>query len=471
LRYPQPADEGLSAAGALQVGAPRPDAHGFLRRDKQFPTSFVHDDGARHFMWGTTYYHLLLNARAGDRWKAAIDGAGRYGMNKVRFSLSPSGDGERSGDYPSTRPFVDKELRRLDLAHWRTADRVIDYMNSHGMLADVVFFWRMSEKAVSAEKRKADERFLRYAIARYAAYPNVIWCMVNEWNYSSVPRDYWNHLGRLVRAEDPWSRSGNLLRVHSIHQQTRPDWNFTDQDWPSHAILQLGVRNRGTSARIGDEWANAGKAGTRFRHGDEWGNHSIVRNWTGKYPIVNDEYGYIGEPQDDSEPKNADGSYKSMTREKHRHAMWGIAVGGGYGAAGDKNQYGANGRPYFSANWHDAPEYGDVRRLVDFFTKGDVEYWKMAPHNELVKGDRVYALAEPGRQYVIYAAAGGPCTAILAAGTDAAVRFDPGTGKKENLAEVPGGQQVFQLPQDRDTVLLLRAKPAAPKQRQGSEAR
>jgi Domain of unknown function (DUF5060) len=36
----------------------------------------------------------------------------------------------------------------------------------------------------------------------------------------------------------------------------------------------------------------------RFRHGDEWGNHSIVRNWTGKYPVVNDEYGYIGEPQD-----------------------------------------------------------------------------------------------------------------------------------------------------------------------------
>jgi hypothetical protein len=59
----------------------------------------------------------------------------------------------------------------------------------------------------------------------------------------------------------------------------------------------------------------------------------------------------------------------------------------------------------------------------------------------------------------------------LAAGTYVAVRFDPATGKKEDLGEAPGGQQVFQLPQDRDTVLLLRAKPAAPKQPQGSEAR
>src|SRR3990172_9609076 len=125
--------------------------------------------------------------------------------------------------------------------------------------------------------------------------------MVNEWNYSEVPQEYWNHLGRLVRKEDPWSRDGEFLRALSIHQQTRPDWNFPDETWPSHAILQLGVRNRGTSVRIGDEWVQAGRGSRRFRHGDEWGNHSITRNWTGQYPVVNDEYGYIGEPQDVSE--------------------------------------------------------------------------------------------------------------------------------------------------------------------------
>jgi hypothetical protein len=173
---------------------------------------------------------------------------------------------------------------------------LLQYLAEQGVLADVIVFPYKQEGSYGTHAQ--DERYLRYALARLAAYPNVIWCLVNEWNYSNIPIDYWNRMGRVGRDEDPWSREGAFLRAHSIHQQTRPDWNFTDQTWPSHAIIQLGVRNRGTSARIGDEWANAGKAGQRFRHGDEWGNHSIVRNWTGKYPVVNDEYGYIGEPQD-----------------------------------------------------------------------------------------------------------------------------------------------------------------------------
>ncbi len=449
----QPADSGLATTGQFEAVAPPENAHGFLRRDERFPTCFVFDDGTHHFMWGTTYYQLLANARRGDRWQEAIDGAQRYGMTKARISLSPSSGGDKSGGY-SSHPFLDDEQSQLDLAHWRAADRAIAYMNDHGFGADLILFWRKTE--TSPQIRTQDERYVRYALARYAAYPNVTWCVVNEWNYSTIPQEEWNHLGRLVRQEDPWSREGNLLRVHSIHQQTRPDWNFTDQSWPSHAILQLGVRNRGPSTRIGDEWAAAGKSGERFRFGDQWGNHSIVRNWTGRYPIVNDEYGYVGEPQDDSEPKTS-GQFARMTREKHRQAMWGIATGGGYGSAGDKNDYGSDGRPYFSANWHDTPEYGDVRRLTDFFTKRGIEYWRMAPHNEsVVAGQRTYVLAEPGRSYVIYAAAGGDFSLDIPAGRFSVRRYDPRGGEEIDLPAVDGPAKLpFSFPDRQDWVLHL----------------
>jgi hypothetical protein len=453
-----PADAGLKTAGQFEAAGPRSSSHGFLRRDERHPTSFVFDDGTRHFMWGTTHYHLLLNARAGDRWKEAIDGAMRYGMSKTRISLAtPRGE---SRGYPGSAPFQDEARRQPDLEHWRTADRVIQHLNERGFLADLILFWRMNEKAVSNEMRAADHRYLRYALARYAAYPNVIWCMVNEWNYSSVPQEYWNELGTLVRGEDPWSKNGEFLRTLSIHQQTRPDWNFADQTWPSHAILQLGVRNRGASTRIGDEWAAAGKAGTRFSHGDDWGNHSIVRNWTGKHPVVNDEYGYIGEPQDDSEPKDASGRFQALAPDKHRRIMWGIAAGGGYAAAGDKHDYGNNDKPYFTANWHDAAEYGDIRRLIDFFTKRGIEYWRMAPHNDRVRsGQRVYVLAEPGRQYVVYAAAGGELALEVAAGQYAAWRYDPRTGEAEALPDVAGpGRPSFTLPAGQDWVIHLASK-------------
>ncbi len=462
-----PPDTGLTRRGEFEAAAPARSSHGFLRRDARHPTSFVCDDGTRHFMWGTTYYHLLLNARAGERWKEAIDGATRYGMNKARFSLSPSPVKGDVGRYPLSSPFLDKDLTRPDLDHWRTGDKVIRYMAQRGFLADIILFWNKPKGSEALVRQ--DEQYLRYALARYAAFPNVIWCMVNEWNYSEVPQDYWNHLGRLVREEDPWSRDGEFLRALSIHQQTRPDWNFADQTWPSHAILQFGVRNRGPSVRVGDEWVQAGSGAKRFRHGDEWGNHSIVRNWTGKYPVVNDEYGYIGEPQDVSEDKLPDGGlgsptqnsalggpFQRFTRVKHRNTMWAIAVGGGYGAAGDKNDY-DDGRPYFSTNWHDTPEYGDIQQLVTFFTNRGLQYWKMAPHNELLKsGTRVYALAEPGRQYVVYAAAGGPFSIDLSPGQYLVHRFDPRTGEDIALPEVTGPSvRDFAAPDQQDWVFCL----------------
>jgi hypothetical protein len=449
-----PPDAGLTRTGAFEPAAPAKNSHGFLRRDARYPTSFVFDDGTRFFMWGTTYYHLLLNARAGNRWKEAIDGGVRYGMNKARFSLYPSPAKGGVGHYPISSPFVDKEMKQPDLDHWRAADGVVQYMAQREFLADIILFW--TKPKGSEALRREDERYLRYALARYAAFPNVIWCMVNEWNYSEVPQDYWNHLGRLVRAEDPWSRDGDFLRALSIHQQTRPDWNFAKETWPSHAILQFGVRNRGTSVRIGDEWVQASQGNQRFQHGDEWGNHSIVRNWTGKHPVVNDEYGYIGEPQDVSEDKRPDGSFQRFTREKHRHTMWAIAVGGGYGAAGDKNDY-DDGRPYFSTNWHDTAEYGDIQRLVTFFTTQGLEYWKMAPHNELLRsGTRAYVLAEPGRQYVIYAAAGGSFAVDLPAGQYLAHRFDPRTGEDTALPEVGGGAtRTFTAPDGQDWVFSV----------------
>jgi hypothetical protein len=81
------ADTGLDARrGTFQCVAPLPGSRGFLRRDEDHRQHFVWDDGARYFMFGTTYYQLLANALAGDRWRAAIDGALGKGINKVRLN-------------------------------------------------------------------------------------------------------------------------------------------------------------------------------------------------------------------------------------------------------------------------------------------------------------------------------------------------------------------------------------------------
>ena len=451
-----PADEGLKKDGSFTAVAPAPGSHGFLRRDTEYPQSFVFDDGTRHFHFGTTYYAILGNARAGGDWQTSITNIARLGINKVRMHLQPSSDNMSKAHYPPSHPWLDGDPDRPDVAHWQTADRVVRFLAERDVMADLIVFpYRRKQSDVATLAQ--DERYLRYALARFAAFPNVQWCLVNEWNYSVLPIEYWKKMGALARAEDPWGAEGKFLRALSIHQQTRPDWNFAEETWTTHRILQLGVRNRGTSEKVGNEWAAAPDGVKRFTFGDDWGNHSIVRNWTGAQPVVNDEYGYIGEPQDDSAGAKRGGKEVRFTREKHRRTMWGICVGGGYAATGDKNDT-DRGRPYVSAAWQDVPEYGDIRQLIEFFTARGVEYWKMSPHNELAKGTRVYALAELGRQYVVYAAAGGEFTVSLAAGRYTAQRFDPRTGDLADLPEVTGGAaHSITLPDAQDWVLWFSA--------------
>ncbi len=84
----------------------------------------------------------------------------------------------------------------------------------------------------------------------------------------------------------------------------------------------------------------------------------------------------------------------------------------------------------------------------------------MSPGNELKKsGERVYALAEPGKQYVIYAAAGGSFSVELAKGSYEARRYDPRTGEDVALKASPGGIESFTLQDSNDWVIYLQTKP------------
>jgi len=437
------------------------DNHGFVRRDAAHPYHFIYDDSTRYYMFGTTYYNMVLNAVAGDRWKTAIDSALLVGINKMRV-FANSEKSEKT-PYPRVHPFVEQpdtlDYTRLNPDYWKALDRIVQYSFEKGMLVDLIMLGYGAETYATPA---LDQQYIRYLLARYAAYPNIIWCLTNEWNY--IYRDYgrgkpyWNTLGRMVRNEDPYMEFNGQLRPLSIHQQTRVDFQFFNYEWPVHAIVQLGVRNgQGT---VKDEWDDTDpefKTATKF--GDEWGNYSITYNLGHNMPVVNDEFGYIGEPRDKSEATSSDRStWPRFTREKHRNVMWGVATAGGYGATGDKNEY-ADGHPYFSANWHsDPPEYRDVKVLVDFFASGDIDYWKMESTNDIVrKGERVYALAEPGKQYLFYSAAGNSFEANLEPGTYAVWRINPISGERETLEDLQSDYLKQTLDGTQDWVIFLKS--------------
>lgn len=458
----EPAIPGVAREGTLTVAPAARGDRGFLRRDAEFAQSFRFDGGERPFMWGNTAYHLVATAQTEAPWPAALASMRAAGLNKVRFHLGSIPVFEKAGPHPASPAFLDADTTRPNFAHWRAADAVVRACADAGLLAELIVWPYI--RAGDDDSTVRDARYRRMVIARYAAFPHVMWCLTNEWNYSRYPREFWIDLGRRFAAEDPWTldpatHDARAPRALTIHQQTRPDWNFSEETWPSHANIQLGVRNRGTTARVGDEWRIAGTNGAVFRLGDDWGHHSIVRNWTGRQPVVNDEYGYIGEPEDRSEPPLAPGRWPALSRDKHRRIAWAIAVGGGYGASGDKRDFPA-GRPYYSGLWQPAPDYDDVSRLIAFFTRSDVPFWRMRPAQELVAGaPRVYALADAGRCYVFYAATGGTFRAALPPGKFTATRYDPRTGEEQPLAIAGEGVREFALPAGEDWVARVMAAP------------
>ena len=445
------ADPGLDRrSGVINCTAPDAGRHGFLRRDQSNPYSFVWDDGSRYFMWGQTYYDVMLNVMARGGWKAGVDNTAAHGMNKIRlhvFAHKNYKAGVEDMTYSQVVPFggAFSNLNRdqLNIAYWQGLDEYVRYVESKGLVADLILFNPYGENVMWGTQDQ-DERYLRYILARYAAFPHVIWCVCNEWNYATKPRSYFDRMGAIIRNEDPWVKEGANLRALSIHQGTRIDFSYFDADWPVHAIIQYGVRNNVQNSRP----ETTKDPVTRFHIGDEWGNASIVYNLGHDMPVVNDEYGYIGEK-----------APVELTQTQHRQAMWGIAAAGGFGAVGDFRRP-PTGNPEITGDWLDAPEYDDIQHMVSFFETKGLEYWKMVSHNELkLAGSRVYVLAEPGRQYLFYAAVGGSFSVRIDPGTYTARRYNPRTGEDTFIADQRAGDAVsFTLPDTSDWVVYLRIK-------------
>jgi len=449
------------AVRTFYVGAPTAaSAPGFLRREtaSTYVDRLVRDDGSHPFIWGTTYYQIINNARAipsptdTRHWSIALTQMKNYGVKKVRLLVYPwlgdySGfagvDSQPYGGPRSPCAGGDGTLKKcpdyniLDTVHFDALDKVVDYLYTNGMIADVILFKDPADNnhgdatppqdnyRTFGDTLAQDQRLARYIVARYAAYPNVTFCLANEWENTQYTRvgtpakdlAYWNAMGNLVRAEDPYyyNPATNRFRILTIHAKTAPVWNgglnlaaSPTSGWLVAAELQYGIRNENYN---GQKNLRPDKWGTDLLGGSV--NYAGTINST-TIPVLSEEFGYLGEA------KWTD--YGADTRKSHRQSVWGLATAGLFGTLGDMR---VSPQPIHSAIWSDAPnEYGDTKRLIDFFTASRgaftiTNYWQMRRDYAVFgnKARRVYALSNPTKtQIAIYDAEGTGFNANLPAG-------------------------------------------------------
>ena len=77
----------------------------------------------------------------------------------------------------------------------------------------------------------ADDRYVRYAVARLAAFANVWWSLANEYDLMwSKPANHWDRCAALIAQHDPYHHLISNHNCIELFDNSRP--------WVTHASLQ-----------------------------------------------------------------------------------------------------------------------------------------------------------------------------------------------------------------------------------------
>jgi hypothetical protein len=171
--------------------------------------------------------------------------------------------------------------------------QVAAVMAEMGIEADIIIFHPYDNWGYATMDEETDYRYLRYLIARLAAYRNVWWSLANEYDFmlENKPMERWDQFFQILLDEDPY----NHLR--SIHQ-AEPDRMY---DHTKPGVTHVCIQH------------------PQVRHVVEW------RRTYGK-PIVDDELEYEG---------NIIYPWGGISAEEEVHRFWLMVVNGGYAGHGE----------------------------------------------------------------------------------------------------------------------------------------
>jgi len=406
------------------VKNPNPNAHGILRVDKANPHHFIFEDGTRFFMQGYEYdwlWALDMDKPDVPTVGKSLDLIERHGFNYVilnSYAYDTAWCKGKSGPddygpallYPWAGSNAAPDHSRMNVAYWQHYDRVIAAMNARGIQAHMLVKVYNKQVKWPPNGSTEEKQFFRWLVARYAAYPNIIWDFSKE-AHNEKDLSYKQDVLRFFRETDSYH---HLTTVH-------------DDD-------------KANDSGAYDEFSD-------FRTDQQHGkfHETILRQRARRaWPIANVESDYECGPRG-----LEDKTYgKVMTPEQTLSTLWDIQMAGGYIA-----YY------YTYTAWDvirplDVPTgYAYLKHFGDFWRA--TQYWKLEPSDNLVNNG--WCMALPGREYVVFQKQAQPFTLEIsnAKAQLKAEWFNPHTGKRSNAGAFGNGTAKFNPPGDWGVVPLV----------------
>jgi hypothetical protein len=451
---------------------------GSIGIDPDYPHSFHHQSGERFFPMGDTAYFLI--AQPTNVIAHFIEARRAHKFNFIRMMAMADGFWPFGGapNKPRYAEINENALQKLDWVFDQSAARGMNLElilwgygvgGGEGLWASEMNqnFW--VDTLVHRYRRRSN--LLMYTIANeFERYPD------GKYDYSPADVDWARRMAARIHALDPsrpigchpsvWitdhdapGQGPRPFDAYHAFTQRRPQvvWPLWDG---SEVNLNVTQNNEGVQPRT---WGNLdeGRRGLTY-HSTNWQGTDYPAKWTtngwdfeaagledcvaddrvhGSKPVLNTEFGYQYEPGYES-------AHGFSTRQLHQPATvrkkaWKVATAGGYFAAGFA---GTAVSPSFTRDDVDNFRPGTLEVLYNFFTT-KTEYWKMAPHLELVASHNVL-LALPGNEYVAYFPRGGTNDIKLAAGSYRVEWLHPETGRysEEHDLTVAAGSHDFVPP-------------------------
>ena len=190
---------------------------------------FGYADGTPYFPFGTTCYAWTHQPDALQQQTLATLRTAPF--NKMRMCVFPKWY-TYNRDEPRLHPFARPDDRtRFDPEFWRNLESRIQQLLVLGIQADLILFHPYDHWGYALMGAEADERYLRYAVARLAAYRNVWWSVANEWDLvkGKTPAD-WDRYFEILKSADPYGRLRSIHHSRVLYDHGKP--------WVTHVSIQ-----------------------------------------------------------------------------------------------------------------------------------------------------------------------------------------------------------------------------------------
>ncbi len=345
-----------------------PHARGTLRVDPNHPYQFVFEDGSHPFEMGYEcdwLWALDANDPRMTITKKFLDKIAANQFNFIvlnAFAQDTSWRKGKTGDddygppplYPWEGTNEQPDFTRFNLAYWRHYDQLMDALNERGIVAHLLVKVYNKQVHWPANGSPEDDQYYRWLIARYAAYPNLIWDLAKEAQYEKNV-DYKLGRFRFIRENDPYHR---LLTIHD----------------------DKAVYDRGAYDTVADFRSD--------QQHTQWRETMLAHRKQKKWPVINTEFGYEHGPNGLNDKTY---SHAQDPEEVCRRA-WEVSVAGGF-----TTYY------YTYTAWDiirpedNPPGYAYFKNLARFFR--GTAFWTLNPVEGVASAGA--CLANPGKEYIV----------------------------------------------------------------------